>query len=87
MGEWMYRAKIFLTSALDGGKRLVSRPGRFTAGEKAPGTPWIGGWVDPRNDLDIWRKFLALKGPNSGPSVVQSVASRYTDCVTPATFL
>jgi hypothetical protein len=34
-----------LTSALDGSELLTSRPGRFTPGERAPGAPWIGGWV------------------------------------------
>jgi hypothetical protein len=38
----------FLTSALDGGVWSALRPGRFTPGEKAPGTHWIGGWVGPR---------------------------------------
>jgi hypothetical protein len=42
----------FLTSALDEGEWLVSRPGRFTPGETAPGTHWIGGWVGPRAGLD-----------------------------------
>jgi hypothetical protein len=53
---------IFLTSALAGGEWLASRPGRFTPGERAPGTHWIGGWVDPRaglNDMEEW-KFLTL---------------------------
>jgi hypothetical protein len=58
------------------------RPGRFTPGEKAPGTHWIGGWVNPRANLDDVekKKFLPLQELNSDPSVVQSVASRYTDC-------
>jgi hypothetical protein len=43
---------IFLTSALVGGDWSVPRPGRFTAGERAPGTHWIEGWVDPRVGLD-----------------------------------
>jgi hypothetical protein len=30
----------------------VSRPGRFTSRETAPGTHWIGGWVGPRAGLD-----------------------------------
>jgi hypothetical protein len=30
----------------------ASRPGRFTPGERAPCTHWIGGWVDPRACLD-----------------------------------
>jgi len=41
-----------LTSALDGGEWSASHPGRFTPRERAPGTHWIGGWVDPRNGLD-----------------------------------
>jgi len=42
-----------LTSALDGGERLASRPGRFTPREREPGTHWIGGTVGPRAGLDI----------------------------------
>jgi hypothetical protein len=30
----------------------VSRHGRFTPKERAPGTHWIGGWVGPRAGLD-----------------------------------
>jgi hypothetical protein len=53
---------IFLTSALAGGEWSASRPGRFTPGETAPGTHWIGGWVGPRTSLDDVkkRKFLSL---------------------------
>jgi hypothetical protein len=37
----------------------ASRPGRFTPGERAPGTHWIGDGVGPRNGLDdMKRKFL-----------------------------
>jgi hypothetical protein len=43
---------IFLTSALVGGEWSASRPGRFTPRERAPVSHWIGGWVDPRTDLD-----------------------------------
>jgi hypothetical protein len=43
---------IFLTSALAGGEWSASRLGRFTPGERSPGTHWIGGWVDPRAGLD-----------------------------------
>jgi hypothetical protein len=34
------------------------------AGERALSTNWIGGWVDPRADLDDVekRKFFALPG-------------------------
>jgi hypothetical protein len=39
-------------------------PGRFTPRERAPGTHWIGGWVDPRASLDDVenRDFLTLPG-------------------------
>jgi hypothetical protein len=55
---------IFLTSALVGGEWSDSRPCRFTPGERAPGTHWIGGWMDPRaglNDVEK-RKFFTLPG-------------------------
>jgi hypothetical protein len=43
-----YGSTHSLTSALDEGEWLASRPGRFTPREKAPGTHRIGGWVGPR---------------------------------------
>jgi hypothetical protein len=33
-------------------------PGRFAPVERAPGTHWIGGWVDPRDGLDEVEKIL-----------------------------
>jgi hypothetical protein len=65
-GEWMYRS-TFLTSALVGGEWSTSRPGRFTPGEGAPGTHWIGGWMDLRTSLDDLdkRKFFTLPGVHS----------------------
>jgi hypothetical protein len=55
---------MFLTSAQAGIEWSASRPGRFTPGERAPGTHWIGGWVDPRSGLhDVEkREFLILLG-------------------------
>jgi hypothetical protein len=55
---------IFLTSTLAGGNWSASRPGRFTTGETAFGTHWIGSWVDPRTGLEDVekRKFLSLTG-------------------------
>jgi hypothetical protein len=41
--EWKYSSTHSLTSALDGGEWSVSRPGRFTPTERAPGTHRIGG--------------------------------------------
>jgi hypothetical protein len=49
LGEWMYSSIHSLTSALDGGELSATRPGRFTAKERAPGTHWIGGWVRSRS--------------------------------------
>jgi hypothetical protein len=39
-------APRILTSALEGGEWSASRRGRFTPRKRAPGTHWIGGWVD-----------------------------------------
>jgi hypothetical protein len=50
-GEVEILAPSFFTSAL-GGERPASRPGRFTLGERAPGTSWIGGWVGLRAGMD-----------------------------------
>jgi hypothetical protein len=76
---------VFLNSALVGGEWSVSRRGRFTQGEEAPGTHWIGGWMDPRAGLDDEerRKYYFYRNSNSDPSTVQPVASRYTDCTLP----
>jgi hypothetical protein len=53
-----------LTSALVRGEWSASRPCRFTPGGSAPGTHWIGGWVDLRASLDDVekRKFLTSPG-------------------------
>jgi hypothetical protein len=60
---------IFLTSALAGGEWSVSLPCHFTPGERAPGTHWIGGWVNPRADMDNVgkRKFFTLLGLEHQP--------------------
>jgi hypothetical protein len=64
----MYGSIFSLTAALAEGEWSASRPGRFTPGERAPGTHWIG-WVDPRADLGDMekRKFLALPGLEHRP--------------------
>jgi hypothetical protein len=55
---------IFLTSALAGGEWSASHPCRFTPGERAPRTHWMGVGVDPRAGLhDVEKKkFLTLLG-------------------------
>jgi len=44
----------------------ASRPGRFTTGERAPGTHWIGGWVGSGASVNTVVKetypFLTLPG-------------------------
>jgi hypothetical protein len=77
---------IFLTSALAGGVWSASRPGRFTAEERAPGTHWTGGWVDPRAGLNdvVKRKLFTLPGlelrPLGRPARSQSLYRlRYPD--------
>jgi hypothetical protein len=54
----------FLTSVLVGGEWSASRPGYFSPGERAPGTHWIRGWVDPIAGLDGVEmiKFFTLPG-------------------------
>jgi hypothetical protein len=76
---------IFLISALVGGEWSASRPGRFTPGERAPGTHWIGRWLGPTDGLDDVeeRKFCLWWDSNSETSVVQPVASRSTDYIIP----
>jgi hypothetical protein len=73
---------MFLISVLVRGERSASRPGRFNPGEKGSDTHRIGGWVSPRTGLDDMKKreFLAPTGTRTPTSsVVQSVASPYTD--------
>jgi hypothetical protein len=77
---------VFLTSAVVGGEWSASRLCRFTPGVRAPGAHWVGGWVDPRDSLDDLEKenSCPYRDSNSNLSVVQPVASRYTDCAIPA---
>jgi hypothetical protein len=87
MVEWMYRSTFSWPSALAGGEWSVSRPCRFTPGERAPGTHWIGGWVGPRASLDDVekRKFLILPWREIRPlGRPAPLASRYTDYAIPA---
>jgi hypothetical protein len=54
--------------------------------ERASGTHCIGRWVDPRAGLDDMESENSWPYRDSNPdlSVVQPVASRYTDCASPA---
>jgi hypothetical protein len=53
---------IFLTSALLGGEWSASRPDRFTPGERALDTYWIGGWVSPRAGVEDVEKTVDPTG-------------------------
>jgi hypothetical protein len=55
---------VFLTSALVEGEWSASGPCRFTTWERASGTHWIGGWMNPKASLDDVekRKLLTLPG-------------------------
>jgi hypothetical protein len=48
----MYSSTHSLTSALDGGEWLASRPGRFNPRKRASGTHWIRDWEGRRTVLD-----------------------------------
>jgi hypothetical protein len=81
-GEVDVEIHIFLTSALVEDGWSVSRLGRFTPGERAPGTHWVG----PRAGLDDVekRKFLTLPVIQLRTLGRLAVASRYIDCAIPA---
>jgi hypothetical protein len=67
LGEWMYSSTHSLSSALDAGEWSASRPYHFTPREKAPGTHWIGGRVDPRAFLDAVVKRNSQPPPRIEP--------------------
>jgi hypothetical protein len=60
----MYRSTLSWFATLVGGECSVSRPGRFTPGERVPGNHCVGGWVNLTAVLDDVerRKFLILPG-------------------------
>jgi hypothetical protein len=82
MGEWRYSSTHSLTSTLDGGEWSAKGRGRFTPGERAPGTHWIGGWMGPRAVLYavVKRKIPSPRRESNGRTpIVQPVAQCYTD--------
>jgi hypothetical protein len=62
--ECRYSSTLSLTSALDGGRWLTSRPGR----KRRPGTHSAGGWVGERSGLDECEKCRLHRDSISGPS-------------------
>jgi hypothetical protein len=72
---------VILTSELVGGEWSASRPGCLTPRERATGTHWIGGWVEPRTGMDdVEKRNLATTGTRILTPAFKPVASRYTDC-------
>jgi hypothetical protein len=61
-------------------------PRSLYSGKKSPGTHWIGGWVDPKADMDDMgkRKFCTLSGLELRPLSRPAVASRCTNYAIPA---
>jgi hypothetical protein len=45
-GNFWIHPRIWRSRALDGGELSASRPGRFTTGERAHGTHWLGAGLD-----------------------------------------
>jgi hypothetical protein len=87
MREWMYRFMFSWPRHQLELSGQLHTSAAFTLGERAPGTDWIGCWVDPRTGLDYTKKwkFLTLSGLELRLfSVVQPLGSRYADCATAA---
>jgi hypothetical protein len=59
---------VFLTSVLDWGECLITRPGHFTPEERDLGPHLIGGWVDPRVSLHVTERENPV--PLSGINVI-----------------
>jgi len=77
----MYSSTRPLNSALDGGEWSASNPGRFTAGERVPGTHWIGGWTGPRAHMDavVRRKSPRSFRESNSSCLVRSLATVLTE--------
>jgi hypothetical protein len=70
-GEVDVLIHVSLTSALIGSKLSTSRPDRFTPGEGALGTRWIGNWVGPLSRTGRYEEVKILD-----PNGIRTVTSR-----------
>jgi hypothetical protein len=72
-------ATPFLTSALGEGEWSASHPGRFTLGERNPGTHWAGTCVRPSAGLYTVEKRNNLASARNPTTAVQPLARHYTE--------
>jgi hypothetical protein len=82
MGEWVYRSTYSSPRHWLEVSGQLHTPAALPPRKKILSTHWLEGRVGPRTNLeDIGRrKFCPYREWNSDPSVVQYVASLYTDC-------
>jgi hypothetical protein len=84
---WGAEVKLqnILTSAPNTDESRASHPGHFTLGKRTPGTHCVGGWVDPRSDLDtVVNRSIPAPAWNRNPAIQPIVtglkdAIRWTD--------
>ena len=79
IGEEAIRSHSFLTSVGEEGEWSTSRYGHFTP-RKNTGIRWTGGWVDPRNGLDIAEKRNLTGIRNVNFSARNPLAIQTTSC-------
>jgi hypothetical protein len=72
-------ASPFLTSALDGGERSASRPGRFT-----PGTHCVGAWMGPEPVWTLSNREKFLFVARNRTLAIQPVTHHCTEWTIPA---
>jgi hypothetical protein len=72
--------RALLISPADGCEWSLSLPGRFTPGERAPSTDWLGGWVGPQSQPE---RGGIEKESHYCPDRPEQ-PSHYTDWATPA---
>jgi hypothetical protein len=62
----------FLNLGISRDEWSASSPGRFTAGERAPGTHWIGGQPQNRSEQRGEKKNLARNGTRTPTPLLSS---------------
>jgi hypothetical protein len=72
-------APSLLTSTLDRGELLASRPGRFTSWKRTTDSHFIWVWVDLDSVWRLWRREKPLSSAGNCTPAVQHVARHYTD--------